>query len=338
MSEGTAAAASPEVEAPPDPTSTTDSTSTKRPYTNGNDDAHSPTIRLALSPLGPPDHVEAALDVLFACLARFLGTTAPDDSPALEVMVVDEATGRYAEALQKRTDTLSAAAAPGSRRRSVRLRLGPITCAEEAGAQAQAQALACACDRRLLPSPEHPASHVVFHAAGPQLASTARLLHHRAEPGRAYPVKLPATIDLRARQGAMYVIMAAPPTGSAAAGWEAALRATYEAVLDCFVEEVAPKLAAAAATPSPSSPPPPTKKTKPAAASAAMASSLPTAAAVPPELSAPPAVPAYRHPGPPPQSMGWQGGLHQYLHHRAATDAALRAFVFVETERYIVVR
>lgn len=297
-------------------------------------------IRVALSPFGPPDHMEAALDVLFACIARFHEPAATDDGgggPPLELVVMDEAKGRYAEALQTRATALAAAAhektAAATRRRSFKLRIGDITQpggSDDDGGQAHTHThiLACPCDRRLLPSPDHPASHDVFRAAGPQLASTAKLFFHRAEPQRAYAVKLPATSELRAQRGVQYVVLACPPGGEEE-GWQAALRGTYEAVLACVAGEVAPKIVATApAAPAPS---PARKKAKPS--HDATAASPPP---LPPSVPSP-AIPAYRHPGPPPQSMGWQGGLHQYLQ-RAATDAALRAFVFLETERYMVVR
>lgn len=240
---------------------------------------------------------------------------------------MDEAAGRYADALQSRAATLPSPSPTSSSHRSFHLRLGDI-CQQPQGAHAHA--LACPCDARLLPSAEHPASHAIFKAAGPQLASTARLLFHRAEPGRAYPVKLPATSELRARQGVQYVILALPPPSEGnEQEWGPALRAAYEAVLDCFVREVAPKVNVTDAH----------KKKQAVAAvpvgamcvAAAMAATATEAAA------AAPAVPVYRHPGPPPLSAGWQGGLHQYLQ-LAATDAALQAFVFVETERFMVVR
>ena len=320
--------------------------STKR--ASNDDDQPQPagaTIHVALSPFGPPDHMEAALDALFACIARFLEPATDDGGggPPLELLLMDEAKGRYAEALQTRAAALAAAAhekTAATRRRSFKLQIGDITQpgAGSGGGErsdddqdhAHAHILACPCDRRLLPSPDHPASHDVFRAAGPQLASTAKLLFHRAEPRRAYAVKIPAMSELRAQRGVQYVVLACPPGGEED-GWQAALLGTYEAVLACVAGEVAPKIVATApAAPAPS---PARKKAKPS--DDATAASLPPPPPLPPLV--PPAIPAYRHPGPPPQSMGWQGGLHQYLQ-RAATDAALQAFVFLETERYMVVR
>ena len=248
---------------PPAPAPAPALPSAKRAHDDDDDDddgqattATAIPIRVALSPFGPPDRMAEALDVVFACVAQFLA--AEDEKgglPGVELVLTDEAAGRYAEALQTRAAALAAASAAAHddkpRRRSFRLRLGDITQPEatssssdgDDAAAPHVHILACPCDRRLLPSPDHPASHDVFRRAGPQLASTAKLLFHRAAPGRAYAVKLPATSELRMGQGVQYVVLACPPPVDCGEdGWRAALRGTYEAVLACIVGEVAPKI------------------------------------------------------------------------------------------------
>lgn len=106
------------------------------------------------------------------------------------------------------------------------------------------------------------------------------------------------------------------------AGWQSALRGTYEALLKAFVELVVPKVA------------PRTKKlsvgVKKAASSAA---ALLQTVEQDKDQGHPPPIPVYRHPGPPPQSASLQGGLQQYLQHATA----LKPFIFLEASQWMVI-
>ena len=303
----------------------------KRARTDGNDDDDDdkPVVCLALPNLGPAEAVAASLEVLRECIGRFLEEEEPEqEGPQLEVMLVEEAAGKYATQLHALEAALPQGAG-ASRRRRFRLHLGQLTALQdETGGQHYAQALVVPCDHRLLPS-DHPVASDTFQAAGPALASTAKLLFHKAQPTKAYPVKMVEASPLRATQGVEYVLLVMPPCPALATtlpeGWQGTLRKTYDTLLRAFVAQVAPKLT------------PRTKKNV----------AVPTPSAAAPAASAsvekddddddgnhpPPSIPAYRHPGPPPQSTGWQGGLTQYLQHAAA----LKPFVFLETPSWMVI-
>ena len=55
------------------------------------------------------------------------------------------------------------------------------------------------CDRRLLKLSDSPISSIVYEAAGPVLANTAKLIYHKAEAGKTYAVKLTPASPLRVR-------------------------------------------------------------------------------------------------------------------------------------------
>jgi len=295
------------------------------------DDDEPPVVCLALPNFGPAEAVDEALQVLFECVGRFLNdpgaasTSAPPSPPVvLEVMVVEEAAGRYAERLRALAAAMPATSTTTQRR--FRLHLGRLTALkEDMDGTAYAQAIAVPCDHRLLPS-DHPVAAAAFQKAGAVLANTAKLMFHRAERGKAYAIKLTPSSPLRAQQGVEFVLLALPPCQALAMslpeGWQDALRETYEGLLKAFVEHVVPKVGS---------------RTKKLSVGDKKAAS--SAAATPPPVDQdkdqgpPPPIPVYRHPGPPPQSASWHGGLMQYLQHATA----LKPFIFLETSQWMVI-
>ena len=179
------------------------------------DDEEPPVVCLALPNFGPAEAVDEALQILYECVGQFINdpgaasTSAPSSPPVvLEIMVVEEAAGNYAEKLWAMAAVMPAST---TTRRRFRLHLGQLTALnEETDGTAYAQAIAVPCDRRLLPS-DHPVAATAFQKAGPILANTARLMFHKAEPGRAYPVKLTPSSPLRAEQGVEYVLLGCLP-------------------------------------------------------------------------------------------------------------------------------
>lgn len=313
----------------PSPSPTTAAAS-KRGHDAPDDyDDEPPVVCLALSNFGPVEAVDEALEILFECVGRFLGSPTPASAthetnasaPAvvLEVMVVEEAAGKYAAKLKA---LAAAIPATTTTRRRFRLHLGQLTALkDETASAAYSQAIAVPCDRRLLPS-DHPVATVAFQKAGPVLANTAKLLYHKAEPGKVYPVKLTASSPLRAQQVVEYVLLALPPCQALATslpdGWQDALRGTYDALLTAFVEQVALKV---------------TPRTKQSVSTSSTNTAPPQALEQGQDQAALPPVPVYRHPGPPPQSASWHGGLMQYLQHATA----LKPYIFLETSEWMVI-
>ncbi len=286
-------------------------------------------VCLALPNFGPAEAVDEALSILFECVGQFLNdpdtasTSTPSSPPVvLEILVVEEAAGRYAEklrALAAVIPTLNTA------QRRFRLHLGRLTALKETDGAVYAQAIAVPCDRRLLPS-DHPVAATVFQKAGAALANTAKLLFHRAEPGKVYTIKLTPSSPLRAQQGVEFVLLAMPPCQALAMslpeGWQEALRGTYNELLKAFVEQAAPKVALR------------TKKQCVVDKKKAISAVVPPPPVEQEKNQGPPSpIPVYRHPGLPPQSTSWHGGLQQYLQHAAA----LKTFIFLETPQWMVI-
>lgn len=286
-------------------------------------------VCLALPNFGPAEAVNEALSILFECVGQFLNgpdtssKSTPSSSPVvLEIIVVvEEAAGRYAEKLR----TLAAAIPiQAIAQRRVRLHLGKLAALKETEGAVYAQAIAVPCDRRLLPS-DHPVAKTMFQKAGPVLANTAKLLYHRAEPGKVYIIKLTPSSPLRAQRGVEFVLLAMPPCQALATSlperWQDALRRTYNELLKAFVEHVVPKAAVR------------TKKQSLVDKGDTSATVLSPPVEVEKSQGPPTLIPVYRHPGLPPQSVSWHGGLHQYLQHATA----LKTFIFLESPQWMFI-